>query len=93
MIGLMGGPRAEINLGVLLAKRLRLIGSTLRARPVDEKAAIVRSFLDRFGDDLRAGAIRPVVDRVLPLARAQEAHDLLESSEHFGKVVLAISDV
>jgi NADPH:quinone reductase-like Zn-dependent oxidoreductase len=88
----MGGAKAEINLGLLLGKRLRLVGSTLRTRPVLEKAQIVRRFLERFGDDLRAGAIRPVVDRVLPLARAQEAHDLVERSDHFGKVVLAISE-
>ena len=92
LIGLMGGAKTEINLGVLLAKRLSLIGSTLRARPVEEKAAIVRGFLERFGESLRAGTIRPVVDRVLPVARAQEAHDVVERSEHFGKVVLRVRD-
>ncbi len=56
LIGLMGGAKAEINLGVLLMRRLSVIGSTLRARPVEEKAAIVRGFLARFGDDLAAGA-------------------------------------
>jgi putative PIG3 family NAD(P)H quinone oxidoreductase len=90
LIGLMGGARAEIHLGPIVAKRLSLIGSTLRARPVEEKAAIVRSFLARFGADLAAGRLRPIVDRVLPLARAQEAHETLERSEHFGKVVLRV---
>ncbi len=89
-IGLMGGAKAELNLGPLLLKRLQLIGSTLRARPVEEKADIVRSFLARFGDDLERGAIAPVIDTVLPLERAQEAHDRVEASEHFGKVVLAV---
>jgi putative PIG3 family NAD(P)H quinone oxidoreductase len=88
LIGLMGGAKAEINLGALLARRLSVIGSTLRARPVEEKAAIVRGFVARFGDDLAAGRIRAVVDRVLPLARAADAHRALKASEHFGKVVL-----
>jgi putative PIG3 family NAD(P)H quinone oxidoreductase len=91
-IGLMGGARAEINLGLVVAKRLSLIGSTLRARPVEQKAEIVRGFLERFGEDLRSGAIAPVVDRILPLERAQEAHDALERSEHFGKVVLQVGE-
>jgi NADPH:quinone reductase-like Zn-dependent oxidoreductase len=88
LIGLMGGARAEINLGSVVAKRLTLVGSTLRARPVEEKAGIVSRFLARFGADLESGAIGPVVDRVLPLAEAQAAHELLEKSDHFGKVVL-----
>jgi putative PIG3 family NAD(P)H quinone oxidoreductase len=88
LIGLMGGAKAELNLGVLLARRLSVIGSTLRARPVEEKAAIVRGFLARFGDDLAAGRIRAVVDRVLPLAQAAEAHRTMKASEHFGKIVL-----
>ncbi len=88
LIGLMGGAKAEINLGALLLRRLSLIGSTLRARPVEEKAAIVRGFVARFGDDLAAGRIRAVVDRVLPLAQAADAHRAIKASEHFGKIVL-----
>jgi putative PIG3 family NAD(P)H quinone oxidoreductase len=88
LIGLMGGAKAEINLGALLARRQSVIGSTLRARPVEEKAAIVRGFVARFGDDLAAGRIRAVVDRVLPLARAGDAHRAMKASEHFGKIVL-----
>jgi putative PIG3 family NAD(P)H quinone oxidoreductase len=88
LIGLMGGAKAELNLGQLLARRLSVIGSTLRARPVEEKAAIVRGFIGRFGDDLAAGRIRAVVDRVLPLAHAADAHRALKASEHFGKIVL-----
>jgi putative PIG3 family NAD(P)H quinone oxidoreductase len=88
VIGLMGGAQAEIHLGVVVARRLRLIGSTLRARPAAEKAALVRAFEERFGADLAAGRLRPVVDRVLPLERAAEAHRVLRASEHFGKVVL-----
>ena len=88
VIGMMGGPKAELNLAQVLMKRLSIIGSTLRARSAEEKAAIVRGFLARFGDDLAAGRIRAVVHCVLPLARAAEAHRLVAASEHFGKVVL-----
>jgi len=90
LIGLMGGAKAEIGLGALLVRRLSVIGSTLRARPVEEKAEIVRGFLARFGDALARGAIGPVVDRVLPLAEAAEAHRAMKASEHFGKIVLRI---
>jgi len=91
LIGLMGGAQAEINLGALLVRRLSLIGSTLRARPLAEKAALVAAFRARFGADLEAGRIRPVVDRVLPFEKAGDAHRLLQASDHFGKVVLAPS--
>ncbi len=89
-IGLMGGPRAELNIAAVMAKRLQLVGSTLRARSPAEKTEIVRGLLERFGAAIERGRVRPVVDRVLPLARAQEAHEVVERSEHFGKVVLAI---
>jgi putative PIG3 family NAD(P)H quinone oxidoreductase len=91
VIGLMGGAQAELNLGALLVRRLAVIGSTLRTRPVAEKAAIAAGFRARFGADLEAGRIRPVVDRVLPFSRAGDAHRLLQASEHFGKVVLTPS--
>jgi len=91
-IGLMGGARGEIHLGRLLARRLSVIGSTLRARPVDEKAAIAGGFAERFGKDLAEGRIRPVVDRVLPLAEVEEAHRVVNASEHFGKVVLRVTE-
>ncbi len=88
LIGLMGGAQAELNLGVLLARRLSLIGSTLRTRSLGEKARLVAAFRARFGTELEAGRIRPVVDRVLPFAEAAAAHRLLQASDHFGKVVL-----
>jgi putative PIG3 family NAD(P)H quinone oxidoreductase len=90
LIGLMGGAKAEINLAALLARRLSVIGSTLRARPVEEKAELVAAFLARFGDALEQGALTPVVDRVLPLAEASEAHRAMKASEHFGKIALRV---
>lgn len=90
IIGLMGGAQAEINLAQLLLRRLRVIGSTLRARAVADKAAIVSRFMERFGDALAVGRIQPVIDRVLPLEQAAEAHRIVQSSVHFGKVVLRV---
>jgi len=88
LIGLMGGANAEISLVPVLMRRLQILGSTLRARPVKEKAEIVRAFVTRFGAHLESGRIGPVVDRVMSLADAAEAHRLMKRSEHFGKIVL-----
>jgi putative PIG3 family NAD(P)H quinone oxidoreductase len=91
LIGLMGGAKAELNLGPVVAKRLQILGSTLRARPAAEKAAIVAGFVGRFGEALERGLLDPVVDRVLPLERAAEAHRAMKASEHFGKIVLRVA--
>jgi putative PIG3 family NAD(P)H quinone oxidoreductase len=90
LIGLMGGAKVEANLAVLLAKRLHVVGSTLRTRSVAEKAAIVAAFERRFGADLASGRVRPIVDRVLPLEQVAEAHRSMKASEHFGKIVLKV---
>jgi putative PIG3 family NAD(P)H quinone oxidoreductase len=90
VIGLMGGAKAELNLAGLLARRLSVIGSTLRARPVEEKAELVAAFRARFGGALESGAIAPVVDRVLALADVAEAHRAMKASEHFGKIALRV---
>lgn len=91
IIGLMGGGRAEIDLAAMLVRRLHMIGSTLRARSVQDKAAIVAAFLERFGSAIEAGRVRPVVDRVLPLEQAAEAHRIMQASDHFGKIVLRVA--
>ena len=91
IIGLMGGARSEINLASLLMRRQQVIGSTLRARPADQKAALVQAFLDRFGEALDQRRIAPVIDQVMPLAEAAEAHRRMKSSAHFGKLVLSVS--
>jgi putative PIG3 family NAD(P)H quinone oxidoreductase len=89
VIGSMGGQRStEIDAGMLLTKRAQIIGSTLRARPASEKATIVSRFLERFGADLEAGRIRPVIETVLPIEQVEEAHRLMDAEEHFGKIVL-----
>jgi len=91
VIGLMGGAKAELNLGMMLARRLQILGSTLRARPDSEKAEIVSGLVGRFGPALESGAINPIVDRVFPLAEVAEAHRLMKSCAHFGKIVLSLS--
>jgi putative PIG3 family NAD(P)H quinone oxidoreductase len=88
VIATMGGRRAEIDLAALLRRRLTVIGTTLRARPLDEKATLVADFAARFLPLLADGRLRPVVDRVLPIAEVAEAHRIVAASEHFGKVVL-----
>lgn len=89
-IGIMGGALGELDLAGLLVRRQSVIGSTLRSRPVAEKATIVRAFVERFGAALDAGRLRPVVDAVLPLAEAAEAHRRMQASAHFGKIVLRV---
>jgi len=90
IIGLMGGADGEIDLRRLLARRLSLIGSTLRSRPVAEKGRIVASMLARFGAAVSAGRLRPVVDRVFPLDDVAEAHRRLAGGAVFGKLVLSL---
>ena len=88
LVALQKGARGEIDLAAVMRRHLKIIGSTLRSRPVPEKAEIVRSFLGRFGDALEAGRLRPPIYRILPLAEAAEAHRIMQASEHFGKIML-----
>ncbi|GAA2299157.1 NAD(P)H-quinone oxidoreductase [Nonomuraea roseoviolacea subsp. roseoviolacea] len=88
IIALQGGARAEIDLGVLLTKRLSVHGTTLRARPVEEKGVIVRSVADSVWPLVGAGAVRPVVHARVPMSDAAEAHRMLDSGEHIGKILL-----
>lgn len=90
LIGLMGGVKGEFPLGLVLRNHLQVIGSTLRSRPVAEKAEIVRHFQTRFGSHLESGSLRPIVDRVLPLDDAAAGHRLMKASDHFGKIVLEV---
>ena len=91
VIGLQGGAKAELDLGRLMAKRASVAGTTLRARPVAEKAAICAAVTAQAWPLVEAGAIVPVVDRVLPMRDAAEAHRVVEASDHVGKVLLATS--
>jgi putative PIG3 family NAD(P)H quinone oxidoreductase len=90
VIGLMGGAKAPLNLGVLLARRLTVTGSTLRARSVAEKAELAGQMRAEVWPGFAEGALRPVVDRVLPLEQVAEAHQAMEAGAHVGKIVLQV---
>ena len=89
-VGTMSGTLVELDLGALMRRRATLIGTVLRSRPAAEKVALTRAFAERMLPALAAGRLRPVVDRVLPLAEAAAAHVLLERNDTLGKVVLSI---
>ncbi len=91
LIGTMGGAEAAISLRTLLARRLTVIGSTLRSRSVEAKSRIVTAFLDRFGARLAHGDIAPQVGAVFPIAEAEAAHRLMRDRGHFGKIVLTVA--
>jgi putative PIG3 family NAD(P)H quinone oxidoreductase len=91
LIGFMQGSRASIDLGTVLAKRLRITGSAMRPRTVAEKAEIRDALLQHIWPAIAAGRIESHVHAVFPLAQAGEAHRLMESSEHIGKIVLRVS--
>jgi tumor protein p53-inducible protein 3 len=88
LIGLMRGAQAEINLVAVLQRHLKIFGSTLRMRPPAEKAQIVAAFLKQFGPALEAGRLRPPIYKALPASEAPTAHRMMQSSEHFGKIIL-----
>ncbi|MET8831050.1 NAD(P)H-quinone oxidoreductase [Streptomyces sp. NPDC004610] len=88
IIGLQGGIKAELNLSALLGKRAAISATSLRARPLDEKAAIVAAVREHVWPLVENGQVRPVVDRELPMNEAPAAHRLLEASTHIGKVLL-----
>jgi NADPH:quinone reductase len=90
VISLLGGSRAEINMGLILTKRLTLTGSTLRARTVAQKAEVADAVHKNIWPLLAAGRVRPVIHATFPLADASEAHRLMETSNHIGKIVLTI---
>jgi putative PIG3 family NAD(P)H quinone oxidoreductase len=90
IIGLQGGTKAEIDLNALMRKRAAVAGTTLRARPVGEKATICAAVREHVWPLVADGTIRPVVGHTLPLAEAAEAHRLMESGESTGKILLVV---
>lgn len=89
IIAVQGGVKAEINAGAVLRRRLTITGSTLRPRPVAFKAGIARNLRQHVWPWLESGRIRPVVFRVFPAAQAAQAHALMESNQHIGKLLLS----
>ncbi|MFE5210469.1 NAD(P)H-quinone oxidoreductase [Streptomyces sp. NPDC056600] len=88
IIGMQGGIKGELNIATLLNKRAAVSATSLRARPLGEKAAIVAAVREHVWPLVADGHVRPVVDRAVPLAEAGEGHRVLESSDHIGKVLL-----
>lgn len=90
VIGLQGGRRAELDLGALVSKRAAVLATTLRSRPAAERASIVTSVVENVWPMVASGAVKPVIHAILPLEQVAEAHRLVESSQHVGKVVLTV---
>jgi len=89
-IAFIRGFSAEVNFAPLLMKRLTLTGSTLRAQSFAQKAVMVEEILQHVYPQLESGAVRPVVYQVFPLEEVAQAHELMQSGKHMGKIVLSI---
>jgi NADPH:quinone reductase len=89
-VGTTSGSKAEIDFSVVMHKRLRLMGTSLRTRSAEEKATATRLFCAHVVPLLASGSVRPVIDKVFPMAEVRAAHQRIESNESFGKVVLLI---
>jgi tumor protein p53-inducible protein 3 len=90
-IGLLGGREGQMDMGLILRKRLRIIGSTLRNRPLAEKIEITRQFKERFWPLFHDGRLHPVVDTTFPISEAQKAHDYVAEDRNIGKVILLVA--
>ncbi|MDL4863382.1 zinc-binding dehydrogenase, partial [Halomonas elongata] len=90
VIGMMGGRQAELDMGRMLMKRQRLIGSTLRARPPEAKGRILAALAEHVWPRLAAGELRPLVDRTWPIEEAEAAHDHVRADANTGKVLLEV---
>jgi NADPH2:quinone reductase len=90
-VGVMGGGRIEFDLGALLPKRAHLVGTVLRARPLEEKVAATQAFAREVVPAIAAGQIHPVIDRRFPLAEIADAHRYMETNANVGKVVIDVS--
>jgi NADPH:quinone reductase len=90
LVGLLAGARAEIDLGIVLRRRLRVHGTVLRSRPLEEKILAGRVLAEHLAPLFSRGLLKPVIDRVLPLEKAAEAHAHMAANEVFGKVVLGV---
>jgi NADPH2:quinone reductase len=90
LVSMLGGPQTQISLSAILSKRLRMVGTVLRARPLEEKATATRLFAERVVPLLASGRIRPIVDRVFPLDQLAHAHRYMQSNQNFGKIVISL---
>ena len=87
----MGGKKAEMDLAALMMKRLRVIGSHIRARPVAEKEEVMSQLYKQVWPKIESGEIKPIVDTVFPIEQVEDAHKLVSSDATIGKVVLSVT--
>ena len=92
-IALQGGPKVQMNLLPIMLKRLTLTGSTLRPRTVAQKAMIAHSLREKVWPLIESGKVRPIIHATFPLAQASDAHRMMESSQHIGKIVLSDEEI
>jgi putative PIG3 family NAD(P)H quinone oxidoreductase len=90
VVGLLGGSRVELDLGLLMQRRLTIVGRALRTRPAEERIELVAAFAEWLESDPASRALRPIVDRVFALEQAAEAHATMEQNANFGKIVLSV---
>ncbi len=89
-IAYLRGPKAEVNIDTVMRRRLTISGSTLRPRPIEFKGAIAHSLHEKIWPLIESGRIKPEIYKTFPLEQAAEAHKLMESSQHIGKIVLTV---
>jgi len=90
VVGLLGGAQGTLSLDLLLNRYLHIIGTVMKSRPFEEKAAMTARFRERWLGEFQTGVLHPIVDRVVPLAQAADAHRLMEASGNFGKIILSV---
>ena len=90
-IGLLGGTHGEMNVGLLLRNRIKIIGSTLRSRPPAEKVKITRQFESGFWPLLKSGELKPIIDNIFPIQKANDAHEYVMQNKNIGKVILQVA--
>ncbi len=90
VVGFMGGANAEVNLGTLLSKRLRIFGTALGPRPLEDKVILTRDFGKNVLPLFSSGRLKPIIDRTFPLEEAGQAHAYMEANKNFGKIVLKV---
>jgi putative PIG3 family NAD(P)H quinone oxidoreductase len=89
VVGLLGGARAQLDLGLLLRKRISITGTVLRSRPLEEKALLTQQFASHVVGMFESGALAPIIEDVMPMSKIRDAHTRMESNEMFGKLVLS----
>jgi putative PIG3 family NAD(P)H quinone oxidoreductase len=91
VLGLLGGAQAQLDLGIVLRRRLQILGLVMRSRTLADKSAIIERFRGRFWAEFASGRLRPIIDRVYPWGEVRAAHERMERNENRGKIVLTVN--